>query len=55
VEGPLKEVHETLADRLLPTALHVGSIVLASYQHHEDLTHAMATGEKRAPGPGDIA
>lgn len=48
-------LHETLAWLLLAlVALHVAGVVFTSWQHRENLVAAMITGNKAAPGAGDV-
>jgi len=51
----VEELHEACADALLIlVALHLAGVVVSSVRHRENLVHAMLTGRKPAPRPGDV-
>ncbi|MCZ4288961.1 cytochrome b/b6 domain-containing protein [Hoeflea alexandrii] len=52
----VEELHEASAFAALGLiGLHVGGVIVAGFEHGENLVRAMVTGRKRAPGPDDIA
>lgn len=52
----VEEAHEHFSNGLLAlVALHVAGVVFSSRRHGENLVRAMISGEKRAPGPDDVA
>ncbi len=52
----VKGAHELITSVLMGLViLHVGGVILAGLRHRENLARAMITGEKKAPGPDDVA
>jgi cytochrome b len=53
---PVQRLHSVLAHGVLLLVLaHICGVAFASLRHGENLVRAMVVGDKRAPGPGDVA
>lgn len=54
--GWIEDVHEASAFAALGlVALHICGVIVAGFEHGENLVRAMITGRKRAAGPEDAA
>jgi cytochrome b len=51
----MEHLHEALAEGVLVlVAVHVAGVIYTGWHQRENLVHAMLSGRKRAPAPGDI-